>query len=239
MTTTWMTPDPVVVEVGTTVAASCVLLDTHAIRHLPVVDDGWLVGVLHAADLRAAEPGARVEDLNPQPAPLVSVEAAIEEVLDTLAATNGDVVVVTDGGRPIGVFSEHDVVLRASRILDDAIPLERYLTRPVSTIATTAKVEDARKQLDDSVHRHLVVTLDSRLFGVLSWRDLVDAEPGATVAECVKPLQYRLEYGASCRRAAEQMARHHIGVLPVMKDGELVGIVSRTDILAALRAATS
>lgn len=236
MKTTWMTPDPVVVQPTTLVSTCRELVADGRFRHLPVVDDGWLVGVLHAADLQAAEPGALVQELDAQVVPLVDVASPLADVLRALASTNNDVVVVTEGGRPIGVYTEHDAVVHAAAASTLPPSVERYMTRPLSTLPTTATVAEARARLANDVQRHLLVTLHDEVFGVLSWRDLTDAAPGASVAECVRPIQFRLEHTATCRDAAKLMARHRIGLLPVTKDGRVCGVISRSDILAAVRA---
>lgn len=66
----WMSPDPITVGPDTTVAEARLTMEEYGIRHLPVVDDGQLVGILsdrdvviHARALRAALRSNGVEDL--------------------------------------------------------------------------------------------------------------------------------------------------------------------------------
>jgi CBS domain-containing protein len=231
----WMTPRPVVVDARQTVAMCRRLVADAAIRHLPVVEDGWLVGVLHAVTLDGAEDAAEAGDLETVSAPMVSAEAPLDEVLEALAGTSCDVVVVTEGGRPVGIFSEHDAVRIAVEQLPSAVRVDRWMTRPLSTIDASASAIEARARFGAELQRHLLAMLDGRPYGVLSWRDVQNAADLACVAECVRPVQFRVPHDAPLADAARHMANHRIGALPVMRDGEVVGIVSRSDVLAALR----
>ena len=51
-----MTPDPITITSDTPVPEAHDLMTKNAIRHLPVVDDGKLVGIVTLGDLRRAEP---------------------------------------------------------------------------------------------------------------------------------------------------------------------------------------
>jgi acetoin utilization protein AcuB len=48
----WMSPDPVTVTRGTDIREARRLLDYYGIRHLPVVDDGRVVGMVSDRDVR-------------------------------------------------------------------------------------------------------------------------------------------------------------------------------------------
>jgi len=53
----WMTPNPVCATPDTTLPEALKIMQEHAIRRLPVVDDkGKLVGIVSRGDLRGAQP---------------------------------------------------------------------------------------------------------------------------------------------------------------------------------------
>src|SRR6266508_6730071 len=52
----WMSVPPLVVSPTTTLAAAQSLMEEHHLHHLPVVQDDWLIGIVTAGDLRAAQP---------------------------------------------------------------------------------------------------------------------------------------------------------------------------------------
>lgn len=90
--------------------------------------------------------------------------------------------------------------------------------------------------------RHLVVTRAGRPVGVVSERDIIahvaDAEvPGelqTTVGEVMSSPVETVRPSATLADAAAVMASRTIGCLPVQEDGELVGIVTNTDLLSNL-----
>lgn len=58
------TPDPVVVGPDDPVGTAVALMRTHAVRRLPVVEDGLPVGVVSLADLAASEdPGSALAEI--------------------------------------------------------------------------------------------------------------------------------------------------------------------------------
>ncbi len=87
--------------------------------------------------------------------------------------------------------------------------------------------------------RHLVVTENGRLVGVLSDRDLggrngLDVRRGRIVRELMTPQVVKADPTMTLRQAANLMRGRLIGSLPVLDDDRLVGIVTATDVLDEL-----
>jgi predicted transcriptional regulator len=88
--------------------------------------------------------------------------------------------------------------------------------------------------------RHLPVMRDGRLVGIISERDLLrhraeakDPEPLANPVErAMRSPAHFIAPDASITEAAERMAANTIGCLPVVERGDLVGILTATDLLA-------
>jgi acetoin utilization protein AcuB len=129
-----MSPDPFAVEVSDSVGKVMNELAEADVRHLPVVEDGELVGIVSDRDLRAFVPTAMVELEHPhevrerlgQPisnvmsSNVVSVnpETDVSEVVDVMLEQKiGAVPVVeADSAKLIGIVSYTDI-LRAAREL--------------------------------------------------------------------------------------------------------------------------
>jgi acetoin utilization protein AcuB len=91
------------------------LMREQRIRHLPVLHQGKLVGVLSDRDLNLIE---TLRDVDPRQVPVseamtpdpyvVSPDAALDEVVSTMAAKKYGSAVVSDHGRVVGIFTTVD-----------------------------------------------------------------------------------------------------------------------------------
>jgi acetoin utilization protein AcuB len=141
------------------------------------------------------------------------------------------------------------------------LPLVRDVIQPVITIDPEASVGAALATMRDHEVRHLpVVDAAGHLVGIVTDRDVRDAILGPTFAAYLPPrvrarverLAERLEDvrvrevmtwsvitipdDAPLAQAAAVMFSVRVGSLPVMRQGNVVGIVTERDVLKALAA---
>jgi chloride channel protein, CIC family len=127
----------------------------------------------------------------------------------------------------------------------DQILVRELATRTVVALQAGETIERAKAWLNeasgDSRHQGFPVLDANRvLVGVLTRADIVKAgaSPSAQLRDLVeRPPKFVYE-DTSVRQAAEHMANHHIGRLPVMSRANpprLVGILTRSDIVNAFR----
>jgi CBS domain-containing protein len=83
----------------------------------------------------------------------------------------GSVVVVDSDFRPVGLFSERDLVAAVARGLDTSSVAELMTRAPLALPAHAFAYEAALAMIGNRI-RHVLVTDDARLIGVLSERDL-------------------------------------------------------------------
>ena len=84
--------------------------------------------------------------------------------------------------------------------------------------------------------RHIpVLDADGRLAGIVTQRDLLALEhkkdAGTALREVMRTDVVTVAPDTPLRTAAETMIFHKYGCLPVVADGELVGIITETDFL--------
>ena len=126
---------------------------------------------------------------------------------------------------------------RASRV-------SRYMTREVYTVKPEDNLARARKlMLSRGIGRLIVVDDDKRPVGIITVTDIANAlvlrwpnrpAHAIKVMEAMTDDPVTIEQTRTIRKAAEYMLRYGIGGLPVVNAlNELVGIITRTDLLRA------
>jgi CBS domain-containing protein len=122
----WMTPDPIVVSPETTLPEAHRIMTENSIRHLPVVCEGQLVGIVTLGDIRGAEPSGatslniwevnyllsqlRVDEImTPRPV-TISVDDTLGEAAQLMLKHRiGGLPVVDRHGALAGIITECDI----------------------------------------------------------------------------------------------------------------------------------
>jgi len=121
------------------------------------------------------------------------------------------------------------------------------MKHPVLTIAPDVPVQEALARLrKDKVRRYPVVDKRGKLIGIVTDSDLMNASPSEATTLSVWEINFLLskitvervmakdvitvDDNTPIEEAARIMADHHIGGLPVMRKGRLVGIITETDL---------
>lgn len=106
----------------------------------------------------------------------------------------------------------------------------------VETVPAESPVGEASRKMQLRRIRHLVVTRGAEVVGVVSDRDLPAGEARDSGPE--QKVEDVMTHGAATaapempvRQAANLLRGRSIGCLPVLRDGQLVGIVTISDLL--------
>jgi acetoin utilization protein AcuB len=120
------------------------------------------------------------------------------------------------------------------------------MSREIVTLAPDETVGTALALCRERRIRHLPVLSERRLVGIVSDRDLRSATPALGEPERAAALQQVLVEDVMAddvisalpddpiEQAANTMRERRIGCLPVVEDGELVGIITASDVMKAL-----
>ena len=115
--------------------------------------------------------------------------------------------------------------------------------RDVWTIGPDATVYEALQLLAEKNVGALVVVEDAKVCGIMSERDyarkiiLVDRDSRSTLVREIMTSEVRtVTRDETVSECMETMTEHHIRHLPVVEDGQLVGLVSVGDIVKAVMA---
>lgn len=121
------------------------------------------------------------------------------------------------------------------------------MSHPVVTVSPKMPMQEAHKMMrDENVRRLPVVDERGKLVGIVSESDFLHASPSDVSSLSVWEMNYMLSKitvekimtsavittnsDTPIEEAARTMADSTIGGLPVLKDGELVGIITETDL---------
>jgi nanoRNase/pAp phosphatase (c-di-AMP/oligoRNAs hydrolase) len=115
-----------------------------------------------------------------------------------------------------------------------SVQISDLMSFPVFSVASDTSMAEARLLMRQKDCTGLPVIDEGRLVGVLSRRDFNRLRKERQLQSPVKAFMSRsrlqtIDPGASPLQAANMMVKHDIGRLPVVEDGRIIGIVTRTD----------
>ncbi len=115
-----------------------------------------------------------------------------------------------------------------------SIMLSDIMSYPVVTVSDDTKVEEVAMMLRDLGCTGMpVVDKDEKIVGVVSRRDFKKIRKADHMQSPIKAFMSRkiitIEHDKSAIEAAKLMIKHDIGRIPVMEDGNIVGIITRSD----------
>ena len=110
----------------------------------------------------------------------VAPEDTLGEAAAKMTERGVGAVVVSDFGRMIGILSERDIMRAvADRIHSSEARVREWMTADPITATTDTSIEDAARTMFDNGFRHLPVVDGERAVGIVSLRDLAEAQIGS------------------------------------------------------------
>lgn len=130
--------------------------------------------------------------------------------------------------------------------------IEKWMTKSLITIKPKDTLRHARERLAKYRINQLPVVIDDKLVGIVTDRDVRDAYPSSlrllhgkdidefgdshTVEEIMTYNVITVTPQTSVRETAQCLRQQRFGALPVVDNGKLVGIITRSDVLDAMLA---
>jgi len=117
------------------------------------------------------------------------------------------------------------------------------MSSPVHTVSPSVPFAEVARSLASSGHTGVPVLRDGRLVGIVSRSDVERAERagrlGLPVSSSMSQNVKSIDVEETPERALELMTEHDVGRLPVLRQGHLVGIVTRSDLRRVLYGETA
>ena len=167
------------------------LMETNHVRHLCVSDEEEIVGVISVRDLVRYfidSEGGPIRDLDNVFRPLsvlrvlmqttmetIASERTVLEATQTMAEKRIGSLLVLEAGDMVGIVTETDVV---RKVIVAGLPARRtsvgaVMNAPLIQIDINDTAREASRLMAEKRIRHLAVTEDNKVVGLLSVRDLV------------------------------------------------------------------
>ncbi|MBL3593629.1 MAG: CBS domain-containing protein [Synergistaceae bacterium] len=144
--------------------------------------------------------------------------------------------VTLTGVDPAEVLQDLEKALETA--IGPSLLVRDIMTRPVMAVESSISLDEAYRVMIRYGHAALPVTAGGRIKGIITRKDLDKAKlhglGQVSVAEYMTEGVISVRPEAHLAEAHRMMVAHNIGRLPVVLDGQLQGIVTRTDMLRAL-----
>lgn len=250
------------------------LMEEHGFHHLPVVESGKVVGMITDRDLllavgwkleaerrvegsRSAVVGPRrVREVMSRPVVSLTPEESLHTAARTMIDRAISAIPLVSGAAVVGIVTKIDLLRGLCEANPPVVKLERlaegvsrHMRHNVFTVGPKDALHTAARMMHDKHVRHLPVTVDSMLVGMLSDRDIrracgreiIEDEQAQVqgkmyaaadrVMEVMTTQVHTVGPSATLKDAAKKMLEHRIGALPVVTGELLVGILTHTDVL--------
>ena len=155
------------------------------IRRLGVCDSGELVGIVTTSDMVGYLPQVpetmktwfEVDHFMSKLVVTADEETLLEKVAKIMAEKHvGSVIVTNQGGEPVGIFTERDLLTKF--LCKDKSLIEEVgnvCSSPLITVPIGISAHDAAQIMIKKHIKRLPITSEGKIVGVLSARDLVEA----------------------------------------------------------------
>jgi CBS domain-containing protein len=180
----------------------------------------------------------KVEDIMSYPIVGVSSTAQIKEVAQYMISKKGRLGVF-DAGTLVGVITASDLIKSLPDVPETEAKVDDFMTKNIVTAGEGDSVFNIAKTMGQQRIGSVIITRDREPFGIFTERDLLTnflAKGKALFTEvgpeCSQPL-VTVPAGTSVHRAAATMALKHIRRLPIIKDDDIVGIITARDLVEA------
>lgn len=123
------------------------------------------------------------------------------------------------------------------------ITVDEIMSSELRTLSETDSLADAQKLMAEThIHHVPIMDADNHLVGLISHRDVLAAQESRlsqesltqnaadiSIADFMTRHVATVDPRANLRQAAIYLQQHRYGCLPVVEDGQLIGIVTDTD----------
>lgn len=105
----------------------------------------------------------------------VETGTTVLKALEMMAAKDIGALLVMTKGEPLGIFSERDFarLVAKTKTVDPSVPVDDCMTRDIFSVSPNETDDECMALMTNKHFRHLPVTVDNKIVGVISIGDVV------------------------------------------------------------------
>ena len=253
-----MSEDVINIDKDQNLSDALKLLRKHNVSRLPVTNNKELVGIISERDIANKLGSSKYESM---PASRLHISSVMVKDVFTVPQTMqlgevaglmlengiGSVPVMDEDDKMVGIVSKADFVTLAVGIAFDKITVKEIMSKDVVEVSSTERLVHARRLMLESHVGRLPVVDDDNLVGMITSKDLMRAfiDFRKKVPEKYQKAQIKdvlvedimsgnpqfVSKDMSISEVSNIMMETGFNGLPVLEEGELIGIITQTDIL--------
>lgn len=240
-----MSKDVITIGSESSMEEAAKLMGAKHIGSLIVEVEGEPEGIVTERDLlskvlaRSKDPSKiSVKEMMSSPLITIKPDATIKEAAKTMISSKGRLAVIQNG-KLSGMITASDLIKSLPESSETLMNVDDVMTKPVKMVPSTVSVEEVSKIMGAERIGSVIVVKRGKPFGIFTERDLLTTflTRGKSLKTKIgvaasSPL-ITIPSGTSIHQTALTMVLKHIKRLPVVKNGEILGIVTARDLVEA------
>ncbi len=126
--------------------------------------------------------------------------------------------------------NEEERVVTLENVLGN-VKVKDIMTKDVITVTPDMKISELVEMMLKNKHLGYPVVQDGKIVGIVTLKDIINANPDSTVGEVMSKEVITISPDATAFEAFKLMSEKNIGRIIVVENGELKGIISRSDLM--------
>jgi len=229
------------------------LMKKHNITKIPVLENKKLIGIVTdniiayklGSIRKKGVPASRLHasSVTEKNIERISPDTELKTILKKVGEPGPTMLCVEDNDKIIGVITKADLL----HLVNSKTPIKEIMKKKILTVSSEDRVIHARRIMIDENIARIPVVDNGKLVGIISDNEIAFALAGIKRSIPLGRQKHRLDEllvgdvmkrpaiwsqsSLSASEAASIMLKNNIGALPLIENGKLIGIISRTDLL--------
>jgi CBS domain-containing protein len=248
-----MTKNVIIVDKDVELKHVLNLMKKHEITKIPVVENKKLIGMITDNKIayklgsirKKGVPASRLHasSVIDKEIDCISPDTEIEKILKKVGKPGPTILCVKENNELVGVITKADLLF----LVNSNKKIIEIMNKNIHTVSSEDRVIHARRIMIDEDIARLPVVDQGNLVGMISDNEISFALAKIKRSYPTGKQKHRLDEllvkdvmkspaiwakpSLTATEAANEMMKNNIGVLPILKNDKLIGIISRTDLL--------